>query len=214
MKLDSDSYKKLLKGTTTVGLVCSDGVVLGADSRATMDTFIASSEARKVFKIDNNFGLTIAGGVGDAQELVRILKYHNELYKMSEGRPLGPKAAMSLLSIILQENKMVPFYVMLVVGGLEGEQPMLYSIDPFGGYVDESRFTSSGSGSLTALGYIEESYRKGMNTKDGVKLIARALSIAMKRDSATGDHMTIAVINKSGYTEYTEKDVEKIASGK
>lgn len=211
MNLDQETYKKVLKGTTTVGLICSDGVVLGADSRATMDTFIASSEAKKVFKIDNTAGITIAGGVGDAQEIIRIIRFHNEIYKMGEGKPMSARSAMNVLSILLQENKMMPFYVALIVGGFDNDQPVLYNIDAVGGYTDESRFTSTGSGSLTALGYIEETYKKGMSTKDGIKLVARALSIAMKRDAATGDHMTIATITKAGYTEYTDKDIEKMA---
>ncbi len=215
MEMDSDRYKKIMKGTTTVGVICSDGVVLGADSRATMDTFIASSEARKVWKIDDNLGLTIAGGVGDAQELVRLLKAQNEIYKMDEGKPLSPKSASSLLSIILQENKMMPFYIQLIIGGLNtSNEPQLYSLDFFGGASEESKFTATGSGSLTALGFIEEAYKKGMPTKDAVKLVARALSIAMRRDSATGDHLTIVVISKSGFTEYTDKDLEKVTSAK
>ncbi len=206
---DSEMYKKNMKGTTTIGIVCADGVVVGADSRATMDTFIASSEARKVFKIDNNLALTIAGVVGDAQEIVRILKVNNELYKMNENKPLSPRAAASLLSIVLQENKMMPYYVGLVLGGLNGDEPQLYSLDAVGGLTQESKFAATGSGSLTALGYLEDMYKKGVTTKDAVKGVARALAIAMKRDSATGDNMTVVAITKSGYTEYTGKDLEK-----
>jgi proteasome beta subunit len=202
-------YKKILKGTTTIGVVCSDGVVLGADTRATMDTFIASGEARKVFKIDGNLGLTIAGGVGDAQELVRVVKAQNEVYKMNEDKALSPKSATSLLSIILQESKMMPFYVMLTVGGMDGDQPQLYTIDPFGGYDNESKFSATGSGSYTALGYLEDTYKKGVTTKEAVKMVARALAIAMRRDSATGDNMIVATITKGGFMEYTGKDLEK-----
>ncbi|MEM3202606.1 MAG: hypothetical protein QXY21_02990, partial [Candidatus Micrarchaeaceae archaeon] len=142
-------YNKMLKGTTTIGIVCSDGIILGADSRATMDTFIASSEAKKVWKIDETLGITIAGGVGDAQELIRILKAQNEIYKMNEYRSLSPQAATSVLSIILQENKMLPFLVQLIVGGLNEEgKKQLYSIDPLGGWTEETKFCSTGSGSL------------------------------------------------------------------
>ncbi len=203
-------YKKIMKGTTTVGIICSDGVVLGADARATMDTFIASGEARKVFKIDTNLALTIAGGVGDAQELIRILKAQNEVYKMNEERSLSPKSATSLLSIILQESKMVPYYVMLTVAGMDGEEPQLYTIDPLGGYSSESKFSATGSGSYTALGYLEDTYKKGISTKDALKVAARAIAIAMRRDSATGDNIIVASVTKSGYTEYMGKDLEKI----
>ncbi len=212
--MDKSMYDKYMKGTTTVGLICSDGVVMGSDSRATMDTFIASSEARKIWKIDSNLGMTIAGLVGDAQELVRILKAQNEIYKMNEGRPLSPKSATSLLSIILQENKMMPFYVQLIVAGMDGDIPQLYSLDAAGGYSEESKFTATGSGSPVALGYVEETFRKGISAKDGIKNVAKALSIAMRRDAATGDTVTVASITKSGYNEYSGKDLDKLLIGK
>lgn len=201
--------KRYMKGTTTVGIVCTDGVVIGADSRATMDTFIASTEARKVWKIDDNLGMTIAGLVGDAQELIRILKIQNEIYKMNENRALSPRSAATLLSVILQENKMLPFYVQLIVGGVDGEGGQLYNLDAAGGYSEETKFTSTGSGSLTALGYLEDMYKPGMTTKEAIKGAYRALSIAMKRDSATGNTITIAAITKSGYEEYTGKELER-----
>jgi proteasome beta subunit len=212
--MDKSMYDKYMKGTTTVGLICSDGVVMGSDSRATMDTFIASSEARKIWKIDSNLGMTIAGLVGDAQELVRILKAQNEIYKMNEGRPLSPKSATSLLSIILQENKMMPFYVQLIVAGMDGDIPQLYSLDAAGGYSEESKFTATGSGSPVALGYVEETFRKGISAKEGIKNVAKALSIAMRRDAATGDTVTVASITKSGYNEYSGKDLDKLLIGK
>jgi proteasome beta subunit len=207
--MENADYAKHMKGTTTIGLVCSDGVVLAADMRATMGMYISNSDMRKVYRIDNNLGMTIAGGVGDAQELIRIMKAQNELYKMSENRPLSPKSATSLLSIILQQNKMMPFYVQLLVGGIDNPSPQLYSIDPVGGYTEESAFTVTGSGTEPAIGFLEDSYKKGITAKEGVKLAAKALAIAMKRNTATGGGMIITTITKSGYTEYTGKDLEK-----
>jgi proteasome beta subunit len=212
--MDQSEREKYLKGTTTIGIVCADGIVIGADTRATAGTFIASAEAKKVWKIDDTLGMTIAGGVGDAQELIRVLKAQNEIYKMNENKPMSPKSATSLLSIILQQNKMMPFYVELIVGGLDGDTPQLYSLDPFGGYVSESKFYSTGSGSELALGYLEDIYKKGISTRDAIKGVARALTIAMKRDSATGNGMIIASITKSGYTEYADKDLERFLAAK
>lgn len=206
-----DFAEKVMKGTTTVGVICSDGVVMGADSRATMDTFIASSEAIKVNKIDENLGLTIAGGVGDAEYITKLLKAQNELYKMDEGRPLSPKSATSLLSLILQENKYMPYIVQLIVGGVNREGPEIYNLDPFGGYTKESKFTATGSGSPVALGYLEDVYSKNTSTQDMVKHAVKALKIAMKRDSATGDHINIVAITKNGYKEYSQEEIEKVA---
>ena len=213
--MDEKDMKRYMKGTTTVGIVCSDGVVVGADSRATMDTFIASTEARKVWSIDSNLAMTIAGAVGDAQEIIRILKIQNEIYKMNESRPMSPKSAATLLSIILQENKMMPFYVQLIVAGVDDDNKgYVYNLDALGGFTEE-KFTSTGSGSLTALGYLEETYKPTLKIKDGIKVAARALSIAMRRDSATGNNITVASITKAnGYVEYTGKDLEKATAQK
>ena len=57
----------LKKGTTTVGLTCKDGVVIATEHRATMGTLIAHKKTQKLFKIDDNIGLTVAGLVGDAR---------------------------------------------------------------------------------------------------------------------------------------------------
>ena len=213
--MDEKDMKRYMKGTTTVGIVCSDGVVVGADSRATMDTFIASTEARKVWSIDSNLAMTIAGAVGDAQEIIRILKIQNEIYKMNESRPMSPKSAATLLSIILQENKMMPFYVQLIVAGVDDDNKgYVYNLDALGGFTEE-KFTSTGSGSLTALGYLEETDKPTLTIKDGIKVAARALSIAMRRDSATGNNITVASITKAnGYVEYTGKELEKATAQK
>ena len=127
---------------------------------------------------------------------------------------MSPKSANSLLSIILQGNKMVPYYVQLIVAGVDGDEPQMYNLDPLGGYTEEKSFTVTGSGSEVAIGYLEDSYRKGTSTKDAVKVVARALAMAMKRNTATGDGMIIAMITKSGYSEYSGKDLEKALGAK
>jgi len=213
MKNENEAIR-MMKGTTTIGVVCSDGVVIGADTRATIGTYIANSDVRKVFKIDSTLGMTVAGSVGDAQDLIRIMKAQNEIYKMNENRPMSPKSAASLLSIILQQNKMFPYYVQILVAGVDDSEPQIYELDPVGGNVESTKFTVTGSGTEIAVGYLEEAYKKGMTTKEALKNVAKALSIAIKRNAATGDGMIIAAITKSGYTEYSSKDLEKILTAK
>ncbi len=208
--VDREFYEAVKKGTTTVGLVCSDGVVMGSDSRATMDTFIASSEAVKIHRINEVLGMTIAGGVGDAEYIVKLLKMQDEVYTMEEGKTLNPTSATSLLSLILQENKGFPFLVQLLVGGLKKGNPEIFNIDPVGGYTKESKFTATGSGSLTALGYIEGIYDSNLTTQDALRHVAKALKIAMKRDSATGDGTRIVAITKKGYRELSKDEMEKL----
>ncbi len=207
--MDYKEIDHIRHGTTTIGMVCSDGVTMGADVRATYGTYISSSEAIKVHKIDENLAMTIAGGVGDAEYLVKILKMQNELYKMDEAKPFSPRAATSILSLILQENKVYPYMVELILGGLNNGSPEIFSIDPVGGNIKESKFASTGSGSIAATGYIESIYEEGMTTQEAARHIAKALRIAMKRDTATGDGIKIVAITKKGYKEYAKEEIEK-----
>lgn len=209
--VDREFYEAIKKGTTTVGIVCSDGVAMGADARATMDTFIASTEAVKIHRINDNMAMTIAGGVGDAEYLVKIITMQDEIYSMEEKRSLTPTSATSILSIILQENKMFPYLVQLILGGINKSAPEIYNIDPMGGYTKESKFTATGSGSLTALGYIESIYDPSMTTQEAVKHVLKALKIAMRRDAATGDGTRIVTITKKGFKEYGKEEIEKLS---
>jgi proteasome beta subunit len=208
----SEGPKKGLKGTTTIGIVCSDGIIIGADSRATLspNMDIASGETVKIFKINDNVGVTIAGYVGDAQYLVKLIKVQNDIYTMNESKGFNPTSLSSLLSLIMQENKYMPYFVELIIGGITNGVPELYIADPSGASIKYSDFYSVGSGSSYAIGYLEDKYEKGKTTQDMLKYAVKALKVAMKRNAATGDNIRIATITKAGYKEYYGSDVEKL----
>ena len=147
---------KELKGTTTVGIVCKDGVVLASEKRATMGTFIATHEAKKIYQIDDFVGMTTAGAVGDAQQLVRIISAEARLYKVRRGEPMSVKAIATLLSNILSASKYFPFLVQLLVGGVDTKGPSIYSLDLLGGQIEERKVVATGSGSPIAYGVLED----------------------------------------------------------
>jgi proteasome beta subunit len=207
LKALSESVKK---GTTTVGIVCTDGIVLGADSRATMGDFIASDAAIKLYKIDEGLGVLIAGVSGYAEYVVKILKVQSELYKMTESKPMAPSAAASLLGFVLRESISDYGYAFLIVGGLNRGEPELISLDPLGSTQKETKYTSIGSGMMSALGYLDSTYSAAMTTQDAVKHAAKALQVAMKRSSATGGAMRIATVTKKGFKEYTKEEIDKL----
>src|SRR3989442_3645242 len=104
-------------GTTTLGLVCKDGVVLAADRRATAGTLIAHKRTKKVYKLDENLGLTTAGLVGDLQVLARYITAEVELYKLKRGIPMPVEACATLTANILSGSRFYPYSVQLVVCG-------------------------------------------------------------------------------------------------
>ena len=205
----SDFDKKTLQtGTTTVGLVCSDGIIMASDRRATMGYFIANKDIQKVYQIDDRLSMTIAGGVGDAQALIRLMQAETSLYKLKHGRNITVKAAASLLSNLLHNYKFYPFYVQLLIGGVE-DKPEVYSLDALGGMTEE-KYTSTGSGSPVAYGVLEETYKENGTVKDNVRCAARAISAAMKRDAATGEHVDLITVTKAGFRRFERSEVEKL----
>jgi proteasome beta subunit len=205
--------EQLKTGTTTIGIVNADGVVLATEHRATMGNFIAHKEVQKVFKIDNNVGLTTAGLVGDAQLLARYMKAEVELYNLKRQTPMQVKAAATMLSNILRRGGGAQgyFYVGLIVGGYDRTGGSVYSIDAAGGCIGD-HYVSVGSGSLFAYGVLEDHYKKDVSLDEAINLAIRALNAAMKRDSASGDGMEIVTITKDGYVVVSQDEIVKRAS--
>jgi len=199
---------EVFKGTTTVGVLCDGGVVLASESRATMGSFIASSQAKKIYQIDDLIGMTTAGCVGDAQSLVRMVQVEARLYKMQRGERMTVKAVTSMLANILSARRYYPFMVQLVMAGVDRYGPRIYSLDALGGQIEERRIVSTGSGSPIAYGVLESQYKPGISIEDGTVLAARAIHNAMKRDSASGDKIELVritdIYEEVGEPEFTE----------
>jgi len=200
--------ERLLKGTTTIGMVCKDGVVLATERRATAGNLISNKQTQKLFKIDQNIGITIAGLVGDAQVLARYLKAEVALYRLRRNGALSAEGAATLLANILSGNRFYPYYAWLILGGVDGKGGHIFSVDPAGGCI-EDRFVSVGSGSTFAYGILEEGYTRDISTADGVDLALRGLTAAMKRDSASGDGYLVNVISAKEYRELTDDEINK-----
>ena len=198
------------KGTTTVGAVCSDGVILGTDTRATMGSYVASKRAKKVYQITNSLAMTIAGGVAVAQRIVDILKINARLFEFEKGRPMPVSTAARLVSNILFSNRSVgmPLPLQALIGGFDDTGPHVFNLDPFGSLIEE-KVVSTGSGSPFAYGVLEDRFKEDCSVEEMLPVVVSAVDSAMKRDTASGDSFDVAVISKEGYRELTQD--EKIA---
>lgn len=203
--MDNDKY---LKGTTTVGVVCTDGIVLASEQRATMGHFIASKTAKKVYQIDDLVGMTTAGSVGDAQQLVRLVSVESQLYKMRRNESMTIKGVATLMSNFLNANRYYPMMVQLLIGGVDKNGPAIYSLDAMGGSIEETRISATGSGSPMAYGVLEDQYREDMTVKEGLDLAIRAIHNATKRDSASGENVDVVVITKEAFKRLDPEEVK------
>jgi len=205
MSQNNVSSQLILKGTTTIGVVCKDGVILASDTRVTMGFYVAHKFGKKVYKIDDHLGMTIAGTVADAQRVVDILTANAQLYKINLNRPIPVSAAARLVANLLFSARYLPLATQVLVGGLDDTGPHVYNLDPFGSLTEE-KSVSTGSGSPIAYGILEDNYREGMSIAEVLPIIVKTVNAAMKRDVASGNSYNVTVIDQNGYRELSDEE--------
>lgn len=202
-----EKVKEYVKGTTTIGLACKDGVVLVSDKRATMGTLIAHKIVQKSFKIDKHLGATVAGAVSDAQALIRWIRAEAKLYRMRKGEEIGVEAVSTLLANIMHGQRYFPLIVQLIVGGVDKTGSKVFSIDPLGSLI-EDKVVASGSGSPIAYGVLEDRFKEDLPIDECVKIGVRAIKSALERDAMSGDGIDIVKITKKGFERLPEEKIK------
>jgi len=206
---NNDASQLVLKGTTTLGVVCMDGVILASDTRVTMGFYVAHKFGKKVYQIDDHMGMTIAGTVADAQKVVDILTANAKLYKINMNRPMPISAAARLVANLLFNARYIPLATQVLVGGVDDTGPHVYNLDPYGSLTEE-KSVSTGSGSPIAYGVLEDKFREGMSIAEALPIIVRAVNAAMKRDVASGNNYNVTVIDKKGYRELSAEEKSEL----
>ncbi len=198
--------KDQLKGTTTLGLTCKDGVVFATERRATMGNLIAHKVADKIFRIDDHIGATIAGSVSHAQTLMKFITAESALYRLRNDEEIGVESLATLTSNILRSN---PLYVQTLLGGVDTKGPSIFSLDPAGGVIKDMMI-STGSGSMVTYGVLEDRYSEDIYVEEGVDLAIRGIRAAMERDAFSGNGIRVATITKDeGFVKLSEEEVER-----
>jgi proteasome beta subunit len=208
--INNDQVKKLvLKGTTTVGVACKDGVILASDTRVSMGFYVAHKHGKKIYKLDDRLGMTVSGVVGDAQRIVDVLTSNFQLYKLNNGRPISVSSAARYLSNLMFSTRYIPLEVETIIGGLDKTGSHIFRLDFFGALTEE-KYISTGSGSPVAFGFLEDKYTVDRSLEELLPIVIKAIDVAMKRNAATGDSLSVAVIDDGGYRELTEKEKKKL----
>ena len=171
-----------------------------------MGHFIANKSVQKLFKIGDNLALTTAGLVGHAQSLSRMLAAEVNLYELKRNKKMSVTAAATLTANILGGR---PFWVQLLIVGMDDDGPSVYSIDSAGGSIPD-KYCATGSGSPYMYGVLEDGFSDNMSEKEALKLASRALSASGQRDAASGNGMDLAVITDDGYRALTDSEVNSL----
>ena len=204
--------KELMKtGTTTVALLCKDGIVLAADKRATSGYIVAHKKFDKIINISDSIAVTVAGTVSDVQLLAKYIKAELKLRQIRTDRESTVKEAANLLSMMVYNNirkmSMIPGIAHFVLGGKDKHGYHVFDLGPDGSIVEVDDFISSGSGSVMAYGVLETLYKKDLTVDEAVKLAVKCVNAALQRDSASGSGIDVVTISKDGLKRVIEKEL-------
>jgi len=215
--MEEELKKSILKtGTSIVGIVCSDGVVLAADRQVSAGTIVMSKDFMKIIPINKTLLAAITGGVSDAQFLMRVVGAELKLKELRVKRGTTVKEGASLLSSLTFRNIRQPSMIPAVVGSLvAGVNPdgtaALYSVEPSGGISQVKDYDANfGSGMPYILGVLEKGYKKDLTMKQGIQLAIDSLKASIQRDVGSGYGIDIYTLSKDGINKVVSQEIESV----
>lgn len=198
-------------GTTTLGIVCKDGLVMAADKRVTAGNLIANKKYEKIAIIADSIAITTAGLVSDAQLLTKIARAEIKLKEVQTGRKITVKEAVNTIAGLSYSNirSFSPGIVGFLAGGYDQTTGFsLWDIGVDGSIIQNDEYVTDGSGSVFVHGVLETLFKKDLSIAEGAELAVKALDAAQKRDNASGSGFDVITITKDGIKKLATKEYE------
>lgn len=168
-------------GTTCIGIRLSDAVVLGSVRIAA--PLIVTESHKKIYEIDDHIGAVSAGSLADARNLVEMARVKAQVNRITYGEPISVSSLTKHISnrkhLVTQYAGVRPYGVGLLIGGIDKSGAKLFETEPSGTMI-EWNAQSIGRGSEKAKKILTRDYKDSMTTKDGIKLLVKALKAAEK----------------------------------
>ncbi|KAM0928116.1 hypothetical protein ACQ4PT_002280 [Festuca glaucescens] len=213
---DFDGFQKVTKemlnhkkGTTTLAFIFDKGVIVAADSRASMGGYISSQTVRKIIEINPYMLGTMAGGAADCQFWHRNLGVKCRLHELANKRRISIAGSSKTLANILYSYRGMGLSIGTMIAGFDETGPGLYYVDSEGARLKGTRF-SVGSGSLYAYGILDEGYKFNMPIEEAAELARRAIYHATHRDGASGGCVSVYYVGPDGWKKLSGDDVGEL----
>lgn len=203
--MNEEISRNMLKSNTSlVGLVCKDGIVLGADRRVTAGSLIMGKNYKKILQVNDFIAVAFTGGVADAQLVNKVLAAEIRLRELRTKERTSIKEAANLLAMIIYRGirtpSMIPSIVGTLIAGVDKDgKTSLFTIEPAGGaYEVEDYDANFSSGMPYILGVLESEFKKDMSTAQGIDLAKKCLKSSTQRDVGSGNGIDVFSITKEG----------------
>ncbi len=216
--MDEDIKKNILKtGTTILGIVCKDGVVIAADRKMTVGgSIVMGKNARKVFPVNDYLIIAGTGIAADIDRVPKILAAELKLKELrSKSRPTVKESASLLANMNysgIRQPSMIPQQAGFLLAGLnEDGSAELYTVEPAGSaFLVEDYDANFGSGMPYVLGYLERQYKQGVSVKEGIELAKEAIKSSSQRDTASGHGIDLYTLTKEGIKRVVAQTVDSV----
>jgi len=213
--MDKDITKNILKtGTTILGIVCKEGIVMASDRQISAGNLVVGKNYPKTINVNDYLLISFTGMVSDAQRVPKLLAAELKLKELkSRSRP-SVKQAASLLSNIsyhgIRQPSMIPQQAGFLLGGFnEDETTELYTIEPAGSVVKVEDYDANfGSGMPYVLGLLERQYKKDLTIKEGIELAKESLKSSTQRDMGSGYGIDVFTITKEGIKKVVSQEIK------
>ena len=211
--LQVEYAKKTVKqGSTAIGIVCSDGVVLITDKRI-VDSLIVTEAVEKIFQIDDHIGASASGIISDARVLVERAQIKAQQHRVTYDSPIDTlsivKDICNLKQICTQSGGLRPFGVSILVAGVDNGKGKLYETDPTGIFF-QYKATAIGEGEEEVEAILHKEYREDITIEDGILLAVKALQKVLDKEF-NAERLDCAYINKDKkkFTKLTKERLKK-----
>ena len=215
---NEELQKNVLKtGTSLVGIVCKDGIVMAADKKTTAGgQIVVNKNKQKVVQINDYLVMSWTGSVSDAQLFIKLITAELRLKGLKDKKRPTIKEAANLVAMMAYKNirqpSMIPFIAGSMIGGFnEDGSTELFSIEPAGSVmIVEDYDANFSSGMPYILGLLERQYKKDLTIEEGVELAIEAIKSSSARDTASGLGIDVFTITKEGIKQAVNQRTETV----
>jgi len=212
--MDQELKNSILKtGTSLVGIVCRDGIIMAGDKRTTAGNMIMSKTTQKVVPISDYLVISGTGTASDIAMLKKIVQAELRLKELKSKKRATVKEAANLIAGLSYRNirqpTMIPFIAGIMLGGVnEDDTTELYSIEPAGSVMRVEKFDANfSSGMPFILGLLERQYKENLTIAQGIELSIEALKSSTQIDTASGNGIDVFSITKEGIKHEVEQEI-------
>jgi len=163
--------KTVRLGSSSIGLVCKDGVLIVADKRI-RDKLIAPESATKISEVDEHIIVTTAGISSDARILVDQAQILSQQNRVTFSSPIEPISVMRMIAdkkqFFTQYGGARPFGVAVLLAGVNKGKCHLYTSDVTGNFF-AYRANAIGENDEKIKEVLRRDYKEEMAVDDGIK---------------------------------------------